>query len=65
MKVEPGAWSPMHAHGEVEQVYVLEGSFYDQDNTYGPGDYIVRAAGADHTAGSENGALILLFYSPA
>ncbi len=65
MKVEPGAWSPLHAHTEIEQVYVLEGSFYDQDETYGPGDYIIRAAGAEHTAGSETGALILLFYSPA
>ncbi len=65
MKVEPGAWSPPHSHAEVEQVYVLEGSFYDQDATYGPGDYIVRAAGAEHTAGSESGALVLLFYSPA
>ncbi len=65
MKVEPGAWSPLHAHTEIEQVYVLEGSFYDQDRTYGPGDYIIRAAGTDHTAGSESGALILLFYAPA
>ncbi len=65
MKVEPGAWSPLHAHTEIEQVYVLEGSFYDQDHSYGPGDFIVRAAGAEHTAGSHDGALILLVYSPA
>ena len=64
MKVEPGAWSPPHAHAEIEQIYVLEGSFYDQETTYGPGDYVVRAAGAEHTAGSESGALVLLFYSP-
>ena len=65
MKVEAGAFSPLHAHDETEQIYVLEGSFYDQDKTYGPGEYIVRAAGAMHSAGSENGALVLLFYSPA
>ena len=65
MKVEAGAWSPKHAHAEIEQVYVLEGSFYDQDHSYGPGDYIVRDAGAEHTAGSHDGALILLVYSPA
>ena len=64
MKVDPGAYSPMHAHEEVEQIYVAEGSFYDQDNTYGPGDFIIRAAGAMHTAGSEDGALVMLFYSP-
>ncbi len=65
MKVEAGAFSPPHGHDEIEQIYVLEGSFFDQDKTYGPGEYIVRAAGAMHSAGSENGALVLLFYSPA
>ena len=65
MRVEPGASCDLHAHSEVEQIYVLEGSFYDQDKTYGPGDYVVRAAGAMHTAGSEDGAVVLLFYSPS
>jgi len=65
MKVEPGAFSALHAHDEVEQIYVLEGSFYDQQRSYRAGEYIVRAPGAMHTAGSESGALVLLFYSPA
>ena len=65
MRVDPGAYSPPHAHDEVEQLYLLEGSFYDQDRRYGPGDYIVRDAGAEHSAGSDDGALMLLFYSPA
>ena len=64
MKVEPGAWSDLHAHDELEQIYVLEGTFYDQNKTYRAGEYIVRAAGAMHTAGSETGATVLLFYSP-
>jgi anti-sigma factor ChrR (cupin superfamily) len=65
MKVEAGAFSPLHAHDEIEQIYVLEGTFYDQDKTYRAGEYIVRAAGAMHSAGSENGAAVLLVYSPA
>jgi anti-sigma factor ChrR (cupin superfamily) len=64
MKVEPGAFSELHAHAEVEQIYVVEGSFYDQEKTYGAGAYIVRAPGAMHTAGSDTGAVVLLFYSP-
>ena len=64
MKVEPGAFSELHAHAEVEQIYVLEGSFYDQQKTYQAGEYIVRAPGAMHTAGSDTGAVVLLFYSP-
>ena len=62
MKVEPGAFSNLHAHEEYEQVYVLEGSFYDQDREYQAGDFILRAPGAMHTAGSKEGALMLLFY---
>jgi len=65
MKVDPGAFSDMHGHSEYEQIYVLEGTFYDQDHEYGPGDFIVRAPGALHTAGSKEGAVVLLFYSPA
>ena len=65
MKVEAGAFSELHAHDEIEQIYVIEGSFYDQHKTYRAGDYIVRAPGAMHTAGSETGALVLLFYSAA
>ena len=65
MKVDAGAWSPSHAHEEIEQIYVIEGTFYDQDKTYLPGDLIVRAPGAMHTAGSEQGCVVMLFYSPA
>jgi anti-sigma factor ChrR (cupin superfamily) len=65
MKVEAGAFSAPHAHDEVEQIYVLDGTFYDQEKTYAAGEYIVRAPGAMHTAGSETGAVVLLFYSPA
>lgn len=64
MKIDPGAWSPMHAHrGELEQIYVLEGSFYDQDATMGPGDYCCRAPDAPHEAGSIDGAVVLLVYT--
>ncbi len=65
MRVEPGAFAPLHAHDEIEQIYVLDGSFYDQDKTYRAGEFVVRAAGAMHSAGSDDGALVLLFYSPA
>jgi len=64
MKVDPGAYSPPHAHDELEQIFMLEGEFSDQECTYKAGDYAVRAPGAMHTASSENGALMLLIYSP-
>ena len=62
MKVEPGALAPPHAHDETEQIYVIEGSFYDDENTYGPGDFAVRAPGAVHTGGSRDGAIVMLVY---
>jgi anti-sigma factor ChrR (cupin superfamily) len=31
LKWEPGASLPMHKHPELEQTWVLEGSFYDHD----------------------------------
>jgi anti-sigma factor ChrR (cupin superfamily) len=63
MKVDAGAFAPMHAHDELEQIFVLEGSFYDQDTAYNAGDYAIRAPHAQHTAGSHDGALVLLVYS--
>lgn len=63
MKVDAGSVAPPHAHDNLEQVLVLEGDFYDEYRSYGPGDFIVRAPGAIHTGGTENGALVLLVYS--
>ncbi|WP_299842371.1 cupin domain-containing protein [uncultured Roseovarius sp.] len=63
MKVEPGALAPSHAHDETEQIYVIEGTFYDQENTYGPGDFAIRAPGVMHTGGSKHGAIVMLVYS--
>lgn len=65
MKIDPGAWSPMHTHAEFEQIYVLQGSFYDQYKTYNPGDLIVRAPNEPHEAGSKTGALAMVIYIPA
>jgi len=65
MKVDAGAFSAMHAHDEIEQIYVIEGSFYDQDHCYVAGDFIVRSKGAMHTAGSDDGALVMLVYTSA
>jgi quercetin dioxygenase-like cupin family protein len=64
MKVDPGAYSPMHSHpDELEQLFVLEGSFYDQDGTIRAGEYCCRAPGAPHEAGSEEGAIVLTIYT--
>ena len=64
MKVDAGAFAPLHNHdGEFEQIYVLEGSFYDQHCTLRAGDYCCRSPDALHSSGSEDGALVMLIYT--
>ena len=64
MKSDPGASSSLHSHdGEIEQIYVLEGHFSDAEASYGPGDFVVRAAGAPHLTTCESGSLSLVIYS--
>lgn len=64
MRVDAGAYFPPHAHhGEWEQIFVLEGSFYDDDRLLRAGDFACRRPGALHAAGSEDGAVVLLLYT--
>jgi anti-sigma factor ChrR (cupin superfamily) len=63
MKSDPGAASALHSHDQIEQIYVLEGMFSDAEATYGPGDFIVRAAGAPHLSSCEQGSLALVIYA--
>lgn len=65
MKAEPGASADLHSHEEIEQVLLLEGHFSDGEASYGPGDFIVRAPGAPHLTTSEDGALMLVIYTPS
>lgn len=63
MKVDPGAFASTHTHDEFEQFYVLDGSLYDDEHEMRTGDYCCRAVGTPHTAGSRDGAMVLLIYS--
>jgi quercetin dioxygenase-like cupin family protein len=64
MKVDPGAFYPVHDHpGEWEQIYVLQGAFYDDQRELRAGAYACRAPGAPHLSGSKEGAMVLLVYS--
>lgn len=63
-KVGPGPLGEMHAHDEIEQIYVIEGDFYDDDASYGPGDFVLRMPGTMHRAGSKNGCTMFIVYAP-
>lgn len=64
MRVDPGPLGAAHFHDEIEQVYVIDGDFFDEESSYAPGDLVVRAGGAMHRSGSKNGCTMLLIYTP-
>jgi len=64
MRIEPGIVSAPHAHeGEFEQIFLLEGSFEDDNGMLKPGDYACRAPGAIHSGRTTTGCVMLLIYS--
>lgn len=64
MKVAPGPLGELHAHDQIEQIYVMDGDFFDDDTSYVAGDFLLRMPGAMHRAGSENGCTMLIVYVP-
>ena len=64
MKVAPGPLGDMHAHDSIEQIYVIEGDFFDDEASYGPGDFVLRMPGTMHRAGSKNGCTMMIVYAP-
>ena len=62
MRWAPGARLPLHEHVEVEQTYVISGSFSDHMGTCRAGDYVWRPPGSRHRAWSANGCLLLAIF---
>src|SRR5689334_24937866 len=62
LKWEPGATLPMHKHPEIEQSYVIEGSFSDHDGVCRAGEFVWRRIGSFHETHSAEGAVILAVY---
>ena len=62
LKWEAGATLPMHKHPEIEQTYVIEGSFYDHDGICRAGEFVWRRVGSFHETHSDEGAVILAVY---
>lgn len=62
LKWEPGATLPMHKYPELEQSFVLEGSFYDHDGICRAGEYVWRRQGSFHETHSDEGAVLLAIY---
>ena len=62
LKWEPGAVLPFHKHPEIEQSFVLEGSFYNHDGICRAGQYVYRHPGSMHETRSDEGCTLLAVY---
>ncbi len=62
LRWEPGAVLPFHKHPEIEQSYVLEGSFYDHDGVCRAGQFVWRRPGSMHETRSDEGCVLLAVY---
>jgi anti-sigma factor ChrR (cupin superfamily) len=62
LKWAPGAKLPIHKHPEIEQTWVLEGSFYDHEGIARGGEFVWRKPGSVHETRSDEGAVILAVY---
>jgi anti-sigma factor ChrR (cupin superfamily) len=62
LKWQPGARLPFHQHPELEQSFVLEGSFYDHDGICRAGEYVCRQPGSYHETRSDEGCTLLAVY---
>jgi ChrR Cupin-like domain len=53
----------MHKQAEIEQTFVIEGSFYDHDGICrAAGEFVWRRVGSYHETHSDEGAVILAIY---
>ena len=64
LQVASGPLGELHAHDTIEQIYVLDGDFFDDEASYGPGDFVVRMPGTQHRAGSRGGCTMMVVYAP-
>ena len=64
MKIAPGPLGERHAHDGIEQIYVMDGDFFDEEGSYKAGDFVLRMPGTMHRAGSANGCTMLIVYTP-
>ena len=61
-RFHPGSTLPLHEHVEIEQTYVISGSFSDHAGTCTAGNYVWRRAGSRHDAWTDEGCLMLAVF---
>ena len=62
LRWQPGTTLPFHKHPEIEQSYVISGSFADHDGIARAGEFVWRTPGSMHETHSAEGCVILAVY---
>ena len=62
LRWQPGTTLPFHKHPEIEQSYVISGSFSDHDGLCRAGEFVWRRPGSMHETHSAEGCVILAIY---
>ena len=57
-KLAPGTQLPPHAHPRGEEVFVLSGSYSDENGSYPQGSWVRSPAGSSHEVTSAEGCLL-------
>ena len=62
MRWAPGARLPLHEHVEIEQTWVISGSFEDHQGRCTAGNFVWRPKGSRHEAWTTEGAVMLAVF---
>lgn len=60
LRMQPGAAYPAHEHPAGEEIFVVAGSFEDEQATYPKGTWVRYPAGSAHTPSSPSGCTLYL-----
>ena len=60
LRLEPGIQFPLHRHGGVEEIFMLEGDLVVEGEVCYQGDYIRSLPGSTHAPITEGGCLLLV-----
>ncbi len=57
LQAEAGASYPLHNHGDVEEIFMLQGDLIVGDRVYGSGDYTRTVPGMSHAPETRHGCM--------
>ena len=62
LRYQPGACVPLHVHGGMEHILVLQGSQRDERGEYQAGSLVVNQPGTQHHVCSDDGCVVLAIW---